>query len=79
MMVEESLESPLMGSGVCGGRGLLLKQKPSAVEFESWFGCVFFFFFFFKFLKNTLENLKYQNNNNKKTPHVQLAEKMGLI
>ena len=45
-MVEESLESPLMGSGVCGGRGLLLKQKPSAVEFESWFGCVFFFLFF---------------------------------
>lgn len=26
-----------MGRGVCGGRGLLLKQKPSAVVFESWF------------------------------------------
>jgi len=41
-MVEESLESPLMGREVCGGRGLLLKQKPYAVEFESW---LFFFFF----------------------------------
>lgn len=40
-MVEESLESPLMGREVCGGRGLLLKQKPYAVEFES---CFFFFF-----------------------------------
>ena len=30
-----------MGRGVCGGRGLLLKQKPSAVVFESWF---WFFF-----------------------------------
>lgn len=31
-----------MGREVCGGRGLLLKQKPYAVEFESW---LFFFFF----------------------------------
>lgn len=35
-----------MGRGVCGGRGLLLKQKPSAVEFESWFGFLFFFLIF---------------------------------
>lgn len=33
-MVKEPFESRPVGGGVCGGRGLLFKQKPSVVVFE---------------------------------------------
>ena len=63
-MVKEPFESRPVGGGVCGGRGLLFKQKPSVVVFE----LLFYFFLIFE------EHL----GKPKISKKLQLAEKMGL-